>query len=394
MQISFTRRKMLLRSLAIGCSAAASPLITPVTLAAAPTDNRLVVIVLRGAMDGLDVVQPYGDPKLAGLRRQIKSGQAAGAHDLDGFFALHPALGDLMPLWNAGELAFAHAVSTPYRDKRSHFDGQDFLENGGTSSDGSLTPARDGWLNRMLSLIPGADVQTAFSVGRQRLLLLDGEVPTSSWSPDADLDLSPQAQLLLEQLYATDPLFKQSARTVAEMSEKMDGRMGAYAASGAAALAGFAADRLNEETRIAAFSIGGWDTHRDQNSSLPAALRQLSTAILTLKLQLGANWNRTAVLAITEFGRTVRENGSGGTDHGTGGAMVMAGGAIKGGAVYGDWPGLGELDLYQDRDLFPTTDVRTYAAWALRDLFSLEPLAIEAKVFPGLEMGDNPGLVL
>ncbi len=394
MQVPFTRRKLLLSSLALGCSAAASPLITPITLAAAPTDNRLVVIVLRGAMDGLDVVQPYGDPMLGGLRNQLKSGQAAGAHDLDGFFALHPALADLMELWNAGELAFAHAVSTPYRNKRSHFDGQDFLENGGRASDGTLTPARDGWLNRMLTLIPGANGQTAFSVGRQRLLLLTGTQPTSSWSPDADLDLSPQAKLLLDQLYATDPLFKQSARTVAEMSEKMDGGMGAGAASGAAALAGFAADRLNEETRIAAFSIGGWDTHRDQNSNLPAALRQLSTAILTLRQKLGSNWSRTSVLAITEFGRTVRENGSGGTDHGTGGAMLMAGGAIKGGRVYGKWPGLGELNLYQDRDLNPTTDVRAFAAWALRDMFSLQRSAIETIVFPGLDMGDNPGLVL
>ncbi|HHG90151.1 MAG TPA: twin-arginine translocation pathway signal, partial [Devosia sp.] len=187
MQNPFTRRKLLCNSLALGCSAAASPLLTPVTLAAAPTDNRLVVIVLRGAMDGLDVVQPYGDPMLGKLRSTLKFGQAAGAYDLDGFFALHPALGDLLPLWNAGELAFAHAVSTPYRDKRSHFDGQDFLENGGRSSDGSLTPARDGWLNRMLSLIPGTSAQTAFSVGRQRLLLLGGREPTSSWSPDADL---------------------------------------------------------------------------------------------------------------------------------------------------------------------------------------------------------------
>lgn len=394
MQNPFTRRKLLCNSLALGCSAAASPLLTPVTLAAAPTDNRLVVIVLRGAMDGLDVVQPYGDPMLGKLRSTLKFGQAAGAYDLDGFFALHPALGDLLPLWNAGELAFAHAVSTPYRDKRSHFDGQDFLENGGRSSDGSLTPARDGWLNRMLSLIPGTSAQTAFSVGRQRLLLLGGREPTSSWSPDADLDLSPQAQLLLNKLYSSDPLFDLSAQTVAEMSEKMDGRMSAGAASGAWSLARFAADRLNEETRIAAFSIGGWDTHRDQNSNLPAALQQLSTAILTLKRNLGTNWSRTSVLGLTEFGRTVRENGSGGTDHGTGGAMVMAGGALKGGRVYGRWPGLGERDLYQDRDLNPTTDVRAFAAWVLRDMFSLRRSAIETVIFPGLDMGDNPGLIL
>ena len=393
MENGISRRKLITNSLILGCSAAASPLITPVTLASTPFDARLVVIVLRGAMDGLDVVQPYGDRQLAGYRKQIKAGEAAGAYDLDGFYAMHSALGDLVPLWKAGELGFAHAVSTPYRNKRSHFDGQDFLENGGSASSGDLTSEGNGWLSRMLTLMPGSTVTTAFSVGRQRLLLLEGDADTSSWSPDSDMDLSPTARALLNQLYAKDPLFHESAQVAIDLLAKMDGTMNARQAAKAEALAGFAADRLNEDTRIATFSIGGWDTHRNQNGTLPNALKELSSAILTLKKRLGRNWDQTTVLAMTEFGRTVRENGSGGTDHGTGGTMLMAGGAVKGGKVHGQWPGLGELDLYQDRDLEPTADVRSYAAWALRDLFAVDRSALEGLVFPGLDMGSDPRII-
>ena len=141
----------------LGCSLAASPLVTPVTLASAPWDTRLVVLILRGAMDGLDVVQPYGDPALAKLRRTLLTGPENGALDLDGFYGLHPGLTGLKPLWDAGEIAFAHAVSTPYRDARSHFDGQDMLEAGTDT----LAGVRDGWLNRMLQAVPGITAQTA-----------------------------------------------------------------------------------------------------------------------------------------------------------------------------------------------------------------------------------------
>ena len=156
-----SRRAFLARSAVLGCSAAASPLWTRVSFAAAPWDTRLVVIILRGGMDGLDVVRPYGAPEYAALRGSLA---AEGGADLDGFFGLHPALSPLMPLWARGELGFVHAVSTPYRDKRSHFDGQDLLEAG----TGDLAGARDGWLNRMLQLVPGVEAQTAFALGMAR----------------------------------------------------------------------------------------------------------------------------------------------------------------------------------------------------------------------------------
>ncbi|MEO1313065.1 MAG: DUF1501 domain-containing protein [Pseudomonadota bacterium] len=390
-----TRRALLGRSLALGCSAAASPFITPVTLASTPGDTRLVVIVLRGAMDGLDVVQPIGDKNLAQHRQTLSKGLDGGAHVLNDFYALHPALADLMPLWSAGELSFAHAVSTPYRDKRSHFDGQDLLENGGSSPDGGMTPGRDGWLNRMLSLVPNTTVDTAYAVGRGELLLMRGNVPISSWSPETDMDLSPQAQLLLGKVWAQDPLFAaagQTAMTISAAREVPEG-MNPRVSQRAEALAQFAAEQLRGASRVAAFSLNGWDTHRTQNNGLPRALGELQTAILTLKAGLGPAWQKTAVLCLTEFGRTVRENGVKGTDHGTGGAAIFAGGALKGQAVHGKWPGLASADLYRDRDLMPTADVRSYAAWAMRDLFSLGRAEVEQVVFPGVDMGTDPRLI-
>lgn len=385
-----TRRDLLKSSLALGCSLAASPLITPVTLASTPGDARLVVIVLRGGMDGLDVLRPLGDPAYGALRPT----RGPDGHALDQMFSLHPALDALGPLWSRGELAFAHAVSTPYRDRRSHFDGQDLLENGSAAADGSLTENRDGWLNRALAQMPGTHHETAFAVGHDTLMLLRGDTPVSTWSPDADLDLSPQAQLLLRQIYASDPLFAAAHAEAARLAQLSDTEtMAPRAARRAEGLARFTAARLRENTRVAAFSLGGWDTHARQATVLPRALNELATAITTLRSDLGPDWNRTVIMAITEFGRTARENGSGGTDHGTGGAAVFAGGALAGGRVLADWPGLSEKALYETRDLMPTRDLRALCAWVLRDHLGLGQGALDSVVFPGLEMGITPGLI-
>ncbi|MEL7000300.1 MAG: DUF1501 domain-containing protein, partial [Pseudomonadota bacterium] len=332
MTISLSRRAFL----GSACSAAASPLVTPVVFASAPGDNRLVVIILRGGMDGLGVVQPYGDPGLRALRPTLGRGPGDGVTDLDGFFGLHEAFSDLLPLWKAGELGTVHAVSTPYRDKRSHFDGQDLLENGGASSDGQMTPARDGWLNRALSLIPGARADTAMAVGQDNLLLLSGDAPAGAWSPTNELSLEEDERRLLSLLYAGDPLFTRALEGAAMLSDRTDGRANRETGR---TLAQFTADQLNGPSRIAAFSLGGWDTHKTQKNALKRPAKQLTQALLTLRSGLGRNWDRTAVIAITEFGRTARENGSAGTDHGTGGAMLLAGGAVRGGKVFGQWPG-------------------------------------------------------
>jgi uncharacterized protein (DUF1501 family) len=412
-------RRALLRGLGIlGCSAAAHPFMTTVTLAGADGgaplgDHRLVVIILRGAMDGLDVLRPVGERAFAGYRPTLA---ATKSLDLDGFYGLHLGLSGLHPLWQSGELAFVHATSTPYRDKRSHFDGQDLLE-AGTSPDLPSAHLRDGWLNRMLQSVPGLQSETAFAVGRQEMRIMRGPAPVMDWSPDTAVNLSPQAQLLLEQVYHDDPLFMAAASEAMMLSElDLGDEMGGLAMSGDAMgsmmmaetptlrgarlgeadrVADYAAERLRGATRIAAFSLTGWDTHKGQGKGFGRALSRLERSILRLKSGLGPEvWGKTTVLAMTEFGRTVAENGTGGTDHGTAGAMLVAGGAIRGGKIYGQWPGLEEADLFERRDLMPTSDVRAWAAHAMRGLYGFDRGLLQDKVFPGLEMGEDPGLIL
>lgn len=375
-------RRRFLGALAWGCSAAASPLLTPVTLASAPWDARLVVVVLRGAMDGLDAVRPAFDPAFAGLRPTLRG----GGLPVEGGWELHPALAPLLPLWERGEAGAVHAVSTPYRDRRSHFDGQDILEAGSGGSD--LEGVRDGWLNRLLQAVPGVATETAFALGRENMLILQGREAVGRWSPDARLVLSPQARRLMMAVQHDDPLFRPALE---EALDIVDGLAGEERGGGALAVAEFAARRLREETRIASFSLPGWDTHAGQEAGLGRALGRLAEVVLALREGVGeAVWARTGVLCVTEFGRTARENGTGGTDHGTGGAMLFAGGALRGGRVVADWPGL--ADLYADRDLLPTRDLRAHAAWAMRGLWGVERGVLEGAVFPGLEMGGDPGL--
>ncbi len=382
------RRDFLKNALSVGCCAAASPLLTPVTVAAAPGENRLVVIILRGAMDGLGVAVPYGDRDYAALRPKIGLDPDKGLIDLDGQFGMHPKLAPLTPLWQSGELSFAHAVSTPYRDKRSHFDGQDILE-AGTSS---IAGARDGWINRALSHMTDTSIDTAYSVGRENMLITTGPNPARSWAPGAKLPLGEDERALLQMIYAKDPLFADAAAAAADLS-LTTGKQKAEGAKEAEVLAKYAAGRLNEQARIATFSLGGWDTHVIQPAALNRPVARLASAITTLKDQLGANWARTMVIAMTEFGRTARENGSKGTDHGTGGAALLAGGALKGRRIYADWPGLRDRDLYKGRDLTPTEDVRHYPAWALHALFGVDKTALQRDVFPGLGMGANRGFI-
>lgn len=412
---ALTRRHFLRNGLMVGCSAAAWPMLSHATFAAAPFDHRLVVVILRGAMDGLDVIRPTGEPGLAALRPDLVLGDGQA---LDNFWQLHPGLSGLMPLWQAGELGFVKAVSTPYRDRRSHFDGQDLLE-AGTGMNAPPGFARDGWLNRLLQTMPGARADTAFAVGREALPVLSGIAPVQSWAPDTDLRIGTQARRLLERLYEDDPVFHAAASTALELTETLEEAADAAdsnammmadpdalimpaapvmasppkAAAEITAFARFAADRMREETRIVALSLGGWDTHAGQAQAIGRPLLRLEQLILSLRAELGPLWDKTAFLAMTEFGRTVRQNGTGGTDHGTGGTMITAGGAIRGGKVLGRWPGLKEGDLYAGRDLMPTGDVRAVAAWVIHALAGTEIGVLERSIFPGLDMGSNPGIV-
>ena len=399
-------RRLFLKGLTgTACSLAAHPLMTTVTLAAsdgsAPLgDHRLVVVILRGAMDGLDLVRPSGDPLFASYRPTLATTQGP---DLTGYFSLNPVLSGLMPLWQAGHLGFVQATSTPYRDQRSHFDGQDILE-AGTGLDVPDTSMRDGWLNRMLQAVPGLRAQTAFAIGTDSAPVLHGPAPVSNWQPDLRLDLSAQSRLLLDHIYHDDALFHDAAAEALSLTERMDiaqmeGGMSPADTDAAQVadtdrLTDFAAARLRDDTRIAAFSLNGWDTHRNQTGGIARPLRRLERVILRMADQLGPQiWDKTLLVAMTEFGRTVAENGTKGTDHGTGGAMLLAGGALEGGRVMGQWPGLDEAALYQRRDLMPTSDVRAWAAWAMRGMYGFDRNLLETSIFPGLTMGTDPGLL-
>lgn len=365
------------------CCLAASPLMTPVSFAAMPGDNRLVTIVLRGAMDGLALVQPYGDPALRVLRPKLALTADDGLIDLDGFFGLHPAAAGLMPLWRAGELGLVHATSTPYRSGRSHFDGQDMLESGGAG----VQNERTGWLNRAIDTIPRAADRKAIDITTTAELILSGPTAVDVWSSRADLALGEDEEAFFVRLYRNDPVFAAAMREATATDMLSDEIYSAEKKRnvGIEAVAKLAAGMLSAEHRIASFSINGWDTHINQARTLARPVAELCTAIETLKANLApAVWRKTAILAITEFGRTARENGSGGTDHGTGGLAILAGGAVAGGRVYGKWPSLSDGDLLDGRDLTPTTDLRQLAAAMLRQQFGIAARDLESAVFPGL----------
>ncbi|MEQ8653962.1 MAG: DUF1501 domain-containing protein [Kiloniellales bacterium] len=361
--------------------------------ASAPGERRLVVLVLRGGLDGIDLLRPFEDPNWRRLRPTLSADAGKRPLELAPGFALHPALRPLRPLWKSGDLAFAQAVATPYRDKRSHFEGQDILEMGTATS----SEVEDGWLNRALMLLPrGQDKGYAVAVASERMLLLRGEAPALFWSARNNLKADAEGESLLDALYGDDPLFAkafEAAQTADVVTDELRAKLASRRVTPKAS-AQLAAEMLRGEARIVGMSLGGWDTHAAQAANLKRRLKQLSDALLALREQLGAEiWANTTVMTVSEFGRTVAENGTRGTDHGTAGVTLLAGGGIRGGRIYGDWPGLGEGDLYQGRDLMPTQDLRLYPAHALRAGFGLSTGAIERSIFPGLNMSDDPGFL-
>ena len=339
-------------------------------------------------MDGLSAVVPYGDPALAGLRGELVPpgpGQDNGLLDLGGYFGLHPALANFHAMYKDGDLAVLHAVAGAYRS-RSHFEAQDYLESGASQR---LTT---GWLNRVVATLPAATgpVDEAFAVGVAVPLLLRGPAPVGSWAPTSFATPSSELYARLAELHHADPVTGPAIaaglreRGFAAGMNTGDTKDNArYAFPALATEAGRMLARP-DGPRIAAMEIGGWDTHAAQANRLDFALRQLDTGLAALKTALGPAWAKTAILVMTEFGRTVRANGTKGTDHGTGTVAFALGGAVAGGRVLGDWPGLGAGRLLNDRDLQPTTDLRAIAKGMLALHLKLKPQALAA-VFPGSE---------
>jgi uncharacterized protein (DUF1501 family) len=406
------------RRFLVGTGALAASAVLPnVLFAHTGGTARLVVVILRGALDGLAAVPPYADPDYAGLHRELAiaaPGVADGALALDNTFGLHPACAFLHERYIARELVVFQAVASPYRD-RSHFDGQNVLENGLTKPLGTA----DGWLNRALAALPGGtshDAERAVAISQNVPLILRGDVRVISKSPQATPDVDEELLARLADLYSKDDWLSArlseavqtgkladeggalAVQTMTAASAVGAQTMTAPAAVGAAPAMTAVPDRVSGVARLAAtlmrsdggpevavIEASGWDTHANQGGAkgtLAQRLAGLDKALRALKDELGTLWPQTAVLVVTEFGRTAAMNGTRGTDHGTGGCAFLAGGAVRGGRVIADWPGLARTALLDSRDLRPTLDLRSVFKAVLDEHMHVDAKTLATRIFP------------
>ncbi len=382
-------RRNFLQAMAAGSLAGTLP---GLTLAAPGRGRqRLVLVILRGGLDGLAVVAPYGDPAYESARRGLAlepPGNAEGLQDLDGFFALHPMLRALHEHYVRGELIAVHAVASPYR-KRSHFDAQNVLELG------LAIPyeSRRGWLNRALPVLgtenAAAAKDYAMAIGQTVPLVLRGPENVGSWAParlpGPDDDLMER----ILALYDEDAFLGPRLEAALNADRIAGGSVGERVRPGEqfGQLTKVAARMLADAAgpRIAVIEAGGWDTHANQvreTGALGQRLRRLDEGLAKLAAGMGPAWRHTVVLVVTEFGRTVAMNGTRGTDHGTAGMALVLGGAVDGGRVLGDWPGLARGRLRDGRDLAPATDLRSLYKGILRDHLGVTKADLESRVFP------------
>ncbi len=392
MIFSPTRRQALIGSASLFVAAG-----LPGWASAGTRDPRLIVIILRGALDGLGAVAPVGDPDFLRQRGALAL-QTTGdkpALPLDSLFSLNPALPTFKKLYDAKQALFVQAVATPYRE-RSHFDGQDVLESG-QPGPGLV---RDGWLNRLISTLPSRGARATgegLGVGATAPLILRGAAPVMGWAPQNIAPASEDLASRLLDLYGQrDPALQKALAQGLHVEalardSGMDGDQRPkggpdsipgmrQAAQGAARLM-----RAPEGPRIAALSFEGWDTHVNEGpvgGRLSQLLSGLDGAFEELQTGLGEIWASTMVVVTTEFGRTVRVNGTAGADHGVGTLALLAGGAVKGGRGVYDWPGLADAKLYQNRDLAPTTDLRAVLKGVLAEHFEAPAGLLASNIFP------------
>jgi uncharacterized protein (DUF1501 family) len=387
-----SRRALLLG----GASFAAWAYLPKFARAADGRDPRLVVVILRGALDGLATIAPVGDPDYADLHGAIAltSDGPHAALMLDSFFALHPSMPEFARMYREKRAAVIHAVSTPYRD-RSHFDGQDVLESGFAG------PGRvqSGWLNRALEALPkgeramGERVTSGLAIGATTPLVLRGAAPTVGWTPAALPQADDDTAARLVELYNhRDPALASALSQglqleKAALGDDMKPKPGTNNAGAMRLVARGAAKLMaaDDGPRIAALAFDGWDTHANEGGPvgrLAQLLSGLDGALAEFESGLSERWRDTVVVVATEFGRTARINGTQGTDHGTGTIALLAGGAVKGGRVISDWPGLKPASLYEGRDLAATTDLRAVFKGVLRDHLGLAERVLAQAVFP------------
>jgi uncharacterized protein (DUF1501 family) len=382
-----SRRALLLG----GASFAAWAYLPKFARAADGRDPRLIVVILRGGLDGLATVAPTGDPDYAGLHGSIAL-TSSGPHAatmLDSFFALHPAMPEFARMYREKHAAVVHAVATSYRD-RSHFDGQDVLESGFAG------PGRvqSGWLNRALEALPKGDrVMSGLAIGPTTPLVLRGAAATVAWAPVALPQAADDTAMRLVELYRhRDPALGTALSQGLQLDKAAQGddmkpKPGTNGA-GAMKLAARGAAKLmsaDDGPRIAALAFDGWDTHANEGGAvgrLAQLLGGLDGALAEFETGLSERWRDAVVVVATEFGRTARINGTQGTDHGTGTVALLAGGAVKGGRVISDWPGLNPASLYEGRDLAPTTDLRAVMKGVLHEHLGVAERVLAESVFP------------
>ena len=393
-------RRFLLQSFAAAGAVCAFGARASFAFAATPGDRRLVVVILRGALDGLAAAPPHGDKDYASVRGDLalQTSGAGALHDLDGFFGLHPSFTNLKSLYDANELVVFHNICSPYRD-RSHFEGQNVLESGGVHPH----LLQDGWLNRALQPMGLAGTDRALAIAQTPPLMLSGKIQTGSWMPAV---MPAPDELFLNQvraLYADDAVLKQSLSSAlalqAAAQNAMDdpasmqpGQGGQKRPGGGygdlTALFQGAGKLLATEggPRVATLEASGWDTHVAEGAAdgqLARRLQALDSAIAALKIAMGEEtWSKTAVVMATEFGRTVHPNGSGGTDHGTGGAAFLFGGAVQGGQIKAEWVGLSSGALKDGRDQPARTDLRALFKGVLMEQMDVPSGALETTIFP------------
>jgi uncharacterized protein (DUF1501 family) len=351
-------------------------------------DRLFVLVILRGAMDGLGAVPPLHDPDYAALRGKLA---VDGALPLDGKFGLHPALAPVHDFYARGEMTIVHAMASPYRE-RSHFDAQNVIETG------AIRPgmAGDGWLNRTLVALRAQTI-SGIAFTPEMPLVLKGAAPVANWQPQAKHE---DISAAVARMYGADRVLSAAyAQGLAAGGVVETASIGAPRKRDFVSLALIAGKTLAAPAgpNVAVLEIGGWDTHVAQGAAkgrLANALAQLASGVAALRQGLGDRWGQTVVVAVTEFGRTAHANGTGGTDHGTATAGFAFGGALAGGRVIADWPGLSPAALYQQRDLAPTADLRGFLKGVLGDHLGVPNAALEQRVFPGSTAArPMPGLI-
>jgi uncharacterized protein (DUF1501 family) len=365
---------MLNRRSLIASGLATSLVLPKLAWAAADTDRRFIFILQRGAADGLGILAPTGDPAYAGIRGDLAATEGA---KLSSLFTLHPAMVESAKLFAQKQASFAHAIASGYRE-RSHFDGQNILETGAARPYGR----DDGWMNRLLTLLPGGE-RRALALATAIPTVLRGPAEVTSYAPsrlpDADAGLMERVAMLYAEDAQLAPIWANAVQT-----EAMAG-MADPAGRGGAAAGKLVANLMNgaEGARVVLVESNGWDTHVNQPGRLNGLLKGVDEMIATLRTELGPAWNKTLVLVATEFGRTVAVNGTKGTDHGTASAAMLFGGRlVGGGSIIADWPGLAQAQLYEGRDLKPTLRFERLVIDTLAAHYGIEPGKLQRTVFP------------